>query len=200
MGRQGKVTESYAVKKSQGLRLTVKRKVLADEDEENVAAKCDVAPPVGIDIAQDFDNYQTAKNALHLSTPGTLIAREEQLNEVYSWLDERLKGRLAGSIYISGAPGTGKTAVVLQSIQQWIDNNSAKTKGPQPLYQLVINCMSLGSPTEIYEQMAPIILVNKKTEGSSTKEKVFNKLMSGNHQSKMLYVYKYITLNLLNIN
>lgn len=56
--------------------------------------------------------YQSAKKALHTAIPERIMCREKEMAEVNNFLDSHLTENGAGSLYISGAPGTGKTAVV----------------------------------------------------------------------------------------
>ena len=50
------------------------------------------------------------RRALHSSHPDNLICREKEIAEIRSFLHNHLPKRKPGSLYISGAPGTGKTA------------------------------------------------------------------------------------------
>ena len=56
--------------------------------------------------------YQRVKQALHTAMPDRLVCREKEMGEVNEFLDTHLTKSKAGSLYISGAPGTGKTAVI----------------------------------------------------------------------------------------
>ena len=50
------------------------------------------------------------RRALHSSHPDNLICREKEIAEIRSFLHNHLPKGKPGSLYISGAPGTGKTA------------------------------------------------------------------------------------------
>ena len=61
--------------------------------------------------------YQKARNTLYLSyTPESLPCREKEFDEIYTFLEELINARSGACIYISGVPGTGKTATVLSVI------------------------------------------------------------------------------------
>ena len=62
--------------------------------------------------------YQEAKQALNTALPKKLFCREKQYNDVSSFLDRCLQKQVPGSMYISGAPGTGKTAVMSTIIKK----------------------------------------------------------------------------------
>lgn len=54
--------------------------------------------------------FQSVKQALHTAIPDRLLAREAERDTIRSFLEEKVLQRRPGSLYISGAPGTGKTA------------------------------------------------------------------------------------------
>ena len=60
--------------------------------------------------------YQRAKQALHTAMPQRLVCREKELEMVTGFIDKHLSSTTAGSLYVSGAPGTGKTAVLTHTI------------------------------------------------------------------------------------
>lgn len=54
--------------------------------------------------------YSKVRRALHSSHPDNLLCREKETAEIRSFLHNHLPKGKPGSLYISGAPGTGKTA------------------------------------------------------------------------------------------
>lgn len=54
--------------------------------------------------------YQQVRQALHSSTPKHLPGREEHLDRLHSFLHDHLTSGTSGSLYVSGPPGTGKSA------------------------------------------------------------------------------------------
>ena len=54
--------------------------------------------------------YSKVRRALHSSYPDNLLCREKEITEIRSFLQNHLPKGKPGSLYISGAPGTGKTA------------------------------------------------------------------------------------------
>lgn len=191
MGRQTqtKVTDAYAVQKSTGLKMTVKRKVLREEGEDGLENMDRSAPPPTSTLAPSLeyvDNFQAAKNALHTAPPSTLIGREEEMATIYGWLDSRLSTKSPGSMYISGAPGTGKTAVVRHSIEKWLRKNpDSSKKRTDPIWHLVFNCMGVKSPSEVYAEMASTLGMGKWCEKEDLAAKLLNK-----GGKKMMQVFK----------
>lgn len=63
--------------------------------------------------------HQQARTHLHVaSVPASLPCREEEFSTVYTHLDSAISEGLGSCIYISGTPGTGKTATVREVIAQ----------------------------------------------------------------------------------
>lgn len=58
------------------------------------------------------------KQALHTAVPERLLSREAERASIRSFLEEKVLQSLPGSLYISGAPGTGKTACLNCVLQE----------------------------------------------------------------------------------
>ncbi|GFR72997.1 cell division control protein 6 homolog [Elysia marginata] len=87
--------------------------------------------------------YQSAKRSLHTAKPDRLIGRDSEIVEVEDFISDRLSDLTSGSLYISGPPGTGKTAV----IQHVVEN--LKSKFPS-LKSAFINCMTLKDSNAVF--------------------------------------------------
>ncbi|XP_069642461.1 cell division control protein 6 homolog [Haliaeetus albicilla] len=96
---------------------------------------------------QEGTCYQQAKRVLHAAVPDRLYAREKETGVIRQFLREHVCGRQPGSLYISGAPGTGKTACLSRVLLDCKDElTGSKT--------IVLNCMSLSSPQGVFPAMA----------------------------------------------
>ncbi|BFZ15508.1 hypothetical protein BsWGS_18546 [Bradybaena similaris] len=95
--------------------------------------------------------YLTAKRCLHTSKPDRLIGRDEECAELEDFICDKLDNGSSGSLYISGAPGTGKTVVVNHVIDKLRNEYGS-------LQTAYINCMTLrdssGVTQQIHEQLA----------------------------------------------
>ena len=56
--------------------------------------------------------YHMAKQSFHTAKPDRLVGRELEMETVNQFVRGHMTRKTAGSLYISGAPGTGKTAVL----------------------------------------------------------------------------------------
>ncbi|CAM9795710.1 unnamed protein product [Bubo scandiacus] len=96
---------------------------------------------------QEGTCYQEAKRVLHAAVPDRLHARERETGVMRQFLREHVCGRQPGSLYVSGAPGTGKTASLSRVLLDCKDElTGSKT--------IVLNCMSLSSPQGVFPAVA----------------------------------------------
>ncbi|EKG14663.1 ATPase AAA+ type core [Macrophomina phaseolina MS6] len=78
------------------------------------------------------------------SQPGRLIGREDERKELHQFVSSRVDSKKSGCLYISGPPGTGKSALVNEVCQE-VNMPSVK--------RAYINCMSAKSAGEIYVKL-----------------------------------------------
>ncbi|XP_003692183.2 origin recognition complex subunit 1 [Apis florea] len=95
---------------------------------------------------------QEARSRLHVSAvPKSLPCREEEFNNIFTFLRGKLEDKSGGCIYISGVPGTGKTATVNEAIRCL---QKLILKGQLDDFDYVtINGMKLTEPRQAYVQI-----------------------------------------------
>ncbi|CAK1584286.1 unnamed protein product [Parnassius mnemosyne] len=93
--------------------------------------------------AHSVDNIQDYLNE-NRSLPG----RESQMEEILSFVRNKLLDNMSGCMYISGVPGTGKTATVNSALK------ILKDEVDLPDFQLVeVNGMRIAEPRQAYVQI-----------------------------------------------
>eukprot|EP01134_Creolimax_fragrantissima_P004325 CFRG4325T1 len=118
-----------------------------------------VADAAGHVTTEKEDIVKAMKSCLHSAAiPDELIGRQKEFKFVQSFWKDCYLNSQAGSLYISGSPGTGKTAtvdMVEKEIRQIEKENKVQAKKQMPVVK--INCMSVITPraiyTEIYTQL-----------------------------------------------
>ncbi|CAN8217235.1 unnamed protein product [Coccothraustes coccothraustes] len=105
---------------------------------------------------------EEARLRLHVSAiPESLPCREEEFQDIYNFVESKLIDGTGGCMYISGVPGTGKTATVhevIRCLQQAADNEEL------PPFQFVeINGMKLTDPHQAYVQILEFLTGQKVT-------------------------------------
>ncbi|POS85176.1 hypothetical protein EPUL_001657, partial [Erysiphe pulchra] len=93
--------------------------------------------------------FQTARCRLHVSSvPASLPCREDEFATVYSHLEAAIIEGTGACIYISGTPGTGKTATVREVVAQL--QAAAQADELDPFNFVEINGMKITDPTQSY--------------------------------------------------
>ncbi|NXY68213.1 ORC1 protein, partial [Glareola pratincola] len=105
---------------------------------------------------------EEARLRLHVSAiPESLPCREEEFQDIYNFVESKLIDGTGGCMYISGVPGTGKTATVhevIRCLQQAAENDEL------PSFQFVeINGMKLTDPHQAYVQILELLTGQKVT-------------------------------------
>ncbi|NXP22243.1 ORC1 protein, partial [Scytalopus superciliaris] len=105
---------------------------------------------------------EEARLRLHVSAvPESLPCREEEFQDIYNFVESKLLDGTGGCMYISGVPGTGKTATVhevVRCLQQAAENDEL------PPFQFVeINGMKLTDPHQAYVQILELLTGQKVT-------------------------------------
>ncbi|KAM6939785.1 cell division control protein 6 homolog [Xenentodon cancila] len=109
-------------------------------------------PPVARLFAEN-SRFQRVKQALHTAIPERLLSREAEQASIRSFLEQKVLQGLPGSLYISGAPGTGKTACLKCVLQEMRTESLVET--------VLVNCMTLRSSHAIF----PLLASKLKTSG-----------------------------------
>ncbi|NXG14190.1 CDC6 protein, partial [Grallaria varia] len=91
--------------------------------------------------------YQQAKQALHAAVPERLQGREKETRILRQFLREHVLARRPGSLYVSGAPGTGKSACLSRVLRDCEEELAGSRT-------VVLNCMALGTPHGVFPALA----------------------------------------------
>ncbi|KAJ5135769.1 ATPase AAA-type core [Penicillium bovifimosum] len=97
-----------------------------------------------------FDSpYRQARNLLHVSSvPDSLPCRKTEFNTVYNHLSAAIMEGTGACIYISGTPGTGKTATVREVVAQL--NGAVLEEEMDDFIFVEINGMKVTDPHQSY--------------------------------------------------
>ncbi|KAM6164734.1 cell division control protein 6 homolog [Rhynchocyon petersi] len=111
--------------------------------------------------------YQQAKLVLNTAVPDRLPARDKEMDVIRNFLREHICGKKAGSLYLSGAPGTGKTACLNRIIQDL-------KKELKDFKTIMLNCMSLKNAQAVFPAVAQEII--QEGEAKPTGKDMMRKL------------------------
>uniref|UniRef100_A0A672U5D3 Origin recognition complex subunit 1 n=1 Tax=Strigops habroptila TaxID=2489341 RepID=A0A672U5D3_STRHB len=105
---------------------------------------------------------EEARLRLHVSAvPESLPCREEEFQDIYNFVESKLIDGTGGCMYISGVPGTGKTATVrevIRCLQQAAENDELPA-----FHFLEVNGMKLTDPHQAYVQILELLTGQKVT-------------------------------------
>lgn len=104
---------------------------------------------------------QTVTGALHTVKFGAIVCREKEIAFLQEKIGSCLDDRHSGSLYISGAPGTGKTATVTQQVQAFADAKKCSF--------IFLNCMQMTSPRSVYARILEKLCESRAPVGGTEK-------------------------------
>ncbi|EPE35524.1 P-loop containing nucleoside triphosphate hydrolase [Glarea lozoyensis ATCC 20868] len=113
------------------------------------------------------------------SEPGKLVGRESEKQELATFIKTHIEETSGGCIYVSGPPGTGKSAMVNETTNETAESTHLK--------KAYVNCMSLKTSKDLYE-----MLLETLCEGIDVMEGEETKALEGifipKKKSKNVYI------------
>uniref|UniRef100_A0AAR2KZG7 Origin recognition complex subunit 1 n=1 Tax=Pygocentrus nattereri TaxID=42514 RepID=A0AAR2KZG7_PYGNA len=105
---------------------------------------------------------EEARARLHVSSvPESLPCREQEFQDIYSFVESKIMDGTGGCMYISGVPGTGKTATVHEVIRSLLQ---AAEQDEIPHFRFIeINGMRMTDPHQAYVQILQKLTDQKAT-------------------------------------
>nr|VDD41759.1 unnamed protein product [Brassica oleracea] len=111
---------------------------------------------------RDEEQMRAVKEALHVSkAPSTIVCREDEQRRVFEFVKGCLDQQKAGSLYICGCPGTGKSLSMERVVQRVGDLVKA---GRFATCGHIVNCTSLTKTTDIFSKVLEIAEPLKKDD------------------------------------
>ncbi|KAI3760417.1 hypothetical protein L1987_50812 [Smallanthus sonchifolius] len=130
----------------------------------------------------DSEQLSAVKEALHVSTaPSMIVCREDEQKRIVEFCRQSLEQEKAGSLYICGCPGTGKS-LSMENVKGCLAVWAKETGGQLP-DNLAINCTSLSNTSEIFNKILEKGKPNKKVNGCSTPLRQLQQLYSQKQRS-----------------
>lgn len=128
---------------------------------------------------REYDIYAQARQLFTQSaTRAKLIGRDSERQQLQHFLSDAANTSRGGCTYISGPPGTGKSALVHEVLQEFENVSHVRTS--------VINCVTLRTSTQVYGKMLED-LDQKRTATKTSAEARLRRLFT-NKSSKTTYV------------
>eukprot|EP00069_Balaena_mysticetus_P016650 bmy_09988T0 len=122
--------------------------ISASDSEEEEAS----TPPLPRRTRSNVSRNLHSSMKLHVSAvPASLPCREQEFQDMYNFVESKLLDHTGGCMYISGVPGTGKTATVhevIRCLQQ-----ASQANDVPPFQYIEVNGMKLTEPHQVYVQI-----------------------------------------------
>ncbi|KAL5974480.1 AAA ATPase [Asimina triloba] len=139
------------------------------------------------DSSVDSSQINAVKEALHVSVaPSTVVCREEEQKKVLEFCKACIEYEKAGSLYICGCPGTGKT-LSMEKVKAQLLGWIKEMEFAEPDV-LALTCTSLGTSSEIFSKILERCHVRKKKNGICSPLQQLQNLFSQKKQGKMMLV------------
>ncbi|PON63033.1 Cell division protein [Parasponia andersonii] len=159
-------------------------------------------PPIGIEIhfgpklpnssksfiakpnwnPRDVEQTRAVKEALHVSTaPSVVVCREDEQKRVVEFCKSCLEEDKAGSLYVCGCPGTGKS-LSMEKVKKNLIDWALETGVEQPDV-LTINCTSLANTCDIFSKILGKDQPPKRRNSSTSALQLLQNLYSQKPQS-----------------
>ncbi|XP_021278639.1 cell division control protein 6 homolog B-like [Herrania umbratica] len=140
---------------------------------------------------RDVEHMRAVKEALHVSTaPSTIVCREDEQKRVLEFCKACVEQEKAGSLYVCGCPGTGKS-LSMEKVKQQVIDWATTREDLLPLEVLALSCTSLANTSEIFSKILGKHRPKKKTMGSTSPLQHLQKLYSNKQArsgSKMMLI------------
>nr|XP_046248284.1 origin recognition complex subunit 1 isoform X2 [Scatophagus argus] len=119
-------------------------------------------PSRSLPVRQPAGVLEEARTRLHVSSvPESLPCREQEFQDIYSFVESKIVDGTGGCMYISGVPGTGKTATV-HEVMRCLQHAADMDEIP-PFHFIEINGMKMTDPHQAYVQILQKLTGQKAT-------------------------------------
>ncbi|KAL3750554.1 hypothetical protein ACJRO7_011541 [Eucalyptus globulus] len=134
---------------------------------------------------RDPQQMSAAKEALHVSTlPPSVSCRENEQKMIVDFCKGCIEHGKAGSLYICGCPGTGKS-LSMEKVKELLLHWTQEAGLQQPEV-LALNCTSLSSTSEIFSKILSKYQLPKMTNNRTSALQQLQKLYSEKQQSRKM--------------
>lgn len=131
-----------------------------------------------------FQKLKKRLNASAESSLASLPCREEEFSQLYLIIESAIEFETGTCVYISGTPGTGKTATVREVIRQ-LSKQASKT-GQNQFHYLEINGMKLLSPQSSFELLWKKLRGDKIATSSNIQKELDDYFIQGKSERPLV--------------
>lgn len=145
-------------------------------EDEDSSSDLEVTP---LKETHKATKYQNARQVLNSSATNNLPGRELEYKELYELIRKCGEDKRSSSMYISGQPGTGKTATLTKLLNSAVVSNFNK---------VYVNCTGISSIGAIYKKIAEELKLNLKSKTEKECLSAIEKYMTSTKHKMVLLV------------
>ncbi|KAI1319099.1 AAA ATPase [Mortierella claussenii] len=152
------------------------------------ATKTSTAAPSGTSSTLAY--YQDAKTLFRRTTePHRLVGRVAERETILAFCRDHILTPKAGSLYISGQPGTGKTALLKEVMR---DMESEIKESSHEIMSVTLNCMTIKDPRLVYAKLLEGLNLVADSKDKDAAVKAMESLVMENNKGKKKVMYVVI--------
>lgn len=125
--------------------------------------------------------YDTARRLFtQRASAGSLIGRQVERHELESFLRSGIESQAGRCLYVSGPPGTGKSALTDEVCRTWAPTNNVKTA--------YVNCMSVKSANDVYRKLVGQLSCDPNVFHDDARTQLYSILIPNAQGKGLMYV------------
>ncbi|KAG0292576.1 AAA ATPase [Dissophora globulifera] len=134
--------------------------------------------------------YQDAKTLLKRTTvPRRLVGRTAEREKIRQFCEDHILKAQPGSMYISGQPGTGKTALLKEILKDLEPQMmTMKEVRKQDVKIVLVNCMTVKEPRQIYQRLLNELSPATAAAGGKDAVKALEAVLLKTNKNKIMHV------------
>ncbi|KAF9105951.1 AAA ATPase [Mortierella sp. GBA35] len=142
--------------------------------------------PATTPVSTTLGYYQDAKALFRRTTePHRLVGRAAERETIRAFCQNHILKAKAGSLYISGQPGTGKTALLKEVMR---DMEAEMQETEHEIKTIMINCMTIKDPRLVYSKMLEEMGYTAESKDKDTVIKTLEALVLENKKKSTMFV------------
>ncbi|KAG0379854.1 AAA ATPase [Mortierella sp. AD032] len=142
--------------------------------------------PTSVPKSATLGYYQDAKALFRRTTePHRLVGRVAERETIRTFCQNHILTANAGSLYISGQPGTGKTALLKEVMR---DMGAEIQAAEHEIKTIMINCMTIKDPRLVYAKMLEEMGYVAESKDKETVIKTLESLVLDNKKNTVMFV------------
>lgn len=113
------------------------------------------------------------------TTPSRLTNRDTERQQLHQFIANASESKKGGCLYLSGPPGTGKSALVHEVLQHFQASSVIRVS--------IINCVSLKTSTEVYGKLIADLAPDAK-QGTLSAKALLQKVLTSKQKKKTIHL------------